>query len=285
MAIMRIRADGGMGNRFNAMFTGLIAAVKHGWTPVVIWPVNDSCGAGLDDLFSYVPFEHSQTWSPVSWPLITHWPWENRNNHNINDLPKLVGQNIELTDHTLRWDENLAAEILRKFVVKQEISDYVNNFCSENQIDRNVTGYQIRGSDNYFHKHHMEALEAVKDKTKRFFVCSDQKDIEDTFRGFENVVLHNKENYTEKLDPEKHWVLNLPKSKEVFINGGAVTIDVEEWAKFDEKSGKLPSPWYNTIRNKDQSVDAFRDMLILARTNLVRNHSTFNQWARIFSNL
>jgi len=281
MAIMRIRAEGGMGNRFNAMFTGVIAAVKHGWTPLVIWPVNDNCGAGLDDLFSYVPFEYSKTWEPVDWPLITHWPWKNRKNYTINDLSKFVGQDVELTDHSLRWDENIATEILQKFIVKQEISEYLKNFCDKNQIDKSVTGYQIRGSDNYFHQHHLEALEAVKDKTRRFFVCSDQKDIEETFMGFENVVLHNKNHYTEKLDPEKPWVLDLPKSKEIFVNGGAVTIEVEKHGKL--KEGCIP--WYNTIRNKDQSIDAFCDMLILAKTSLVRNHSTFNQWARVFSKL
>jgi hypothetical protein len=277
---MRIRCDGGLGNRLNALFTGLIGAEAHGWTPLVIWPANKNCGAGIGDMFASVPFEYHETCEYVNWPLVTHWPWENRSNHNIKDLERLAGQDIELTDHSLRFSERLASDKLRQFVVQPDIVAHVDEFCTRNGINRSVRGYQVRGSDNYHFKQHTDALNAILDKTQRFFVCSDDKSIEDSFVEFENVILHPKTHYTEKLQPG-NWISRIPKSTRVEMNGADVTIECEDSAKFS--NNKLTLDIYNVYRGKEHVIEAVQDMLILAKTTLVRNPSTFNQWAYMFS--
>ena len=51
MRQLLIYCDGGFGNRFNALVSGLVLARTLGLAPQVVWPVNNWCGAALGDLF------------------------------------------------------------------------------------------------------------------------------------------------------------------------------------------------------------------------------------------
>ena len=46
-----IYCDGGFGNRFNALVSGLVISATLGLRPQVVWPVNNWCGAPFDSLF------------------------------------------------------------------------------------------------------------------------------------------------------------------------------------------------------------------------------------------
>ena len=48
---MYILADGGLGNRFNSLIGGLVAAEQIGCVPVICWPINNWCGCSFEDLF------------------------------------------------------------------------------------------------------------------------------------------------------------------------------------------------------------------------------------------
>ena len=49
---MHIYCDGGFGNRFNGLISGLIFAKEAGLKPIVVWPRNNWCGAGFSDLLT-----------------------------------------------------------------------------------------------------------------------------------------------------------------------------------------------------------------------------------------
>ena len=51
MKRFHIFCDGGLGNRFNALTSGLAAAKLLGLKPNVIWPTNNWCRASFDSLF------------------------------------------------------------------------------------------------------------------------------------------------------------------------------------------------------------------------------------------
>ena len=44
--------DGGLGNRLNALVTGILLARMAGFDLEVVWPVNNWCGARFCDLIS-----------------------------------------------------------------------------------------------------------------------------------------------------------------------------------------------------------------------------------------
>ncbi len=50
MRSIHIYCDGGFGNRFNGLVAGLVVAEMAGLAPVVVWPRNNWCGAGYDEL-------------------------------------------------------------------------------------------------------------------------------------------------------------------------------------------------------------------------------------------
>ena len=46
-----VHCDGGFGNRYNVLISGLFLAKTLNLHPVVIWKENNWCGAGFHDLF------------------------------------------------------------------------------------------------------------------------------------------------------------------------------------------------------------------------------------------
>lgn len=49
--VLEIFCDGGFGNRYNSLVSGLALAEQCGLEVKVYWPINESCGAGYHDIF------------------------------------------------------------------------------------------------------------------------------------------------------------------------------------------------------------------------------------------
>jgi len=72
VARVRIHCDGGLGNRYGALISGLIVAERMRAEPLVYWPANSNCGATLGDLYAETPFEWSADLPPTDWPVMAH---------------------------------------------------------------------------------------------------------------------------------------------------------------------------------------------------------------------
>jgi hypothetical protein len=239
--VIRIYCDGGMANRFGSLVSGLIAAEQYGWNPVVVWPENMGCGAALSDLFVNLPFDCFESVEPVDWPFVTHWPWEGRALFNVTDLPSLVGKNIEFNEDKLIFSKKRAIEILNKLTIHPEILDNACKFIREFNVNQSVFGLHVRGTDWADTDTLLgDARNRVKNKNQRFFVCSDEHNIEKEFNKFNHVCSLSKKHYATNCD-------NM------------------------------------VCRSKESVVEAFADMLILSRTTVIVNGSSFNNWARIYS--
>jgi predicted RNA-binding protein len=98
----------------------------------------------------------------------------------------------------------------------------------------------------------------ISDKKSGYFVCSDDKATEDKFNELKNVLVYPKTSYVEKL------------------------VDGEWTTKIKDSEGRIFP--YNVDRSKQSVIEAFIDLLILSRTNIIiRNKSSFLGWAKIYA--
>jgi hypothetical protein len=259
---MRINCDGGYGNRMSAAISGLIAARIGGWTPVIDWVPNDNCAAELSDLYCDIPAEVISTSRPCDWPLITHMEWAGRKcyPHDHESLSVLQGRDVQFTHHYLHWGgKQEAAEVLQGFAIRPEILARVRGFVEDHRIDRSVTGLHVRATDmQYKEQLWHESRLLIEDTTRLFFLCSDEEQVEKELGCHDNVITLPKTHYVEKREPGP-W-------------------------RIPPKDG-LAHHCYNVRRTRESVIDAFADLLILSRTDILPNSSSFNLWARIYSRI
>ena len=246
MPTIRIHCDGGLGNRFGPVVDGLLFAERSGYTPLIHWPTNMNCAAGLGDLFEYVPAEYSENLPPVDWPLVGHITWKGRTCFDTSEIDKMTGD-FEYTDNGWKLSDEEGKRILSKFKILPSIMKRVNDFCTENGIDKHCTGIHIRATDNLSINQINNAHKLIKSSGK-VFLCCDEKEIEDGFAHYSNVVLRPKDFYVEKIVPGG-WRIKPPPDE--------------------------PYKCYNVNRTKESVIDAFIDLLVLSRTSFNCSSSSF----------
>jgi hypothetical protein len=128
----------------------------------------------------------------------------------------------------------------------------VEQFLRAHQLQTPFFGLQIRKTDFGAAGAKEDELFALVQNCgdKRFFVCSDSKEVESKFQSLPNTVTHPKEAYVEKL-----------------VEGG--------WnAPATDHSGRVYA--CNVNRNAQSVIDAVVDLLILSHSQIVKtSESTF----------
>jgi hypothetical protein len=257
--ILRIPTNGGFGNRMSALASGLVLAERIGYQPLVGWEPNYTCGASLGDLYASLPFDHRETLDGCSWPLLTHLEWKGREcyPHTAKSLQLLIGRDFEFNHNKLACSEAEAQAKVAQFVIQPEILARVRAFVAEHGIDRNVTGLHVRSTDACYKDAVLQrARKEVRDASRRFFVCSDEASLEAEFGALANVCALPKTHYVEKGGPG-------------------------DW-RIPPADGD-PCHCFNVVRSRESVIEAFADLLILSRTRIVPNSSSFNAWARIYA--
>jgi hypothetical protein len=255
VAKVRIHCDGGLGNRYGALISGLIVAQRMNAEPLVYWPRNTNCGAGLDDLYAALPFEYSDNLPPTDWPVMAHMDWHGRTCHRITDasMKALQGQDIEFSSDKLVGTPDQAREWLARFQLQPEIAAHIEDFCRTHQVDKTVTGVHMRRTDNTERNEAQHLLNRITASGDRFFVCSDDLEFEQRLTRYPNVIIHPKQHAVAKIQ-EGGWRIPPPPDN--------------------------PTAVYNVDRSREQVIEAFEDMHILARTTFRCTRSTFCQWAK-----
>jgi hypothetical protein len=268
-----IYCDGGFGNRFNALVSGLVISATLGLRPQVVWPVNNWCGAPFDSLFDndlpvidrelasfmaereryqYFIVEDrlglADEWvSPLQLP---HW----------DAVRQLFGRSLKPVFYYTALipgfiEPAAVLSQVRALRLKPAIVARAEEFLRSHQVGAvhgDFYGVQIRKTDFGAHGADDDNLyELISQRPQhRFFVCSDDKAVEQRFGALPQVLVYPKRAHVEKR-VDGQWT--------------AVTAD---------HSGRLYP--CNVNRGAASVEDALVDLLILSRSQIVKtSNSTF----------
>lgn len=261
--------DGGFGNRLNALLTGTILAEASGLPLQVVWPVNNWCGARFNEIFasefsvlerelaSFVPekglYQYLMTEDHLKQEVFFQSPLAAPSLEvlvaDIQGDSKPVFLYTPLIPSCIPIDRVLAA--VRRLLFCPELIGEAENFVQDRGLV-DFYGLQIRKTDfgqNGADDDHLFNL-VESSPTSRFFVCSDDRAVEERFAALPNVSINPKTAYVEKRNPGD-WM------------------DPTE-----DYSGRV---YHGNINRSAQSVrDAIVDLLILSRSQIVKtSNSTF----------
>jgi hypothetical protein len=270
MRSIHIYCDGGFGNRYNGLVSGLLVAKAAGLEPIIIWPRNNWCGSGFSELFEndYTVIERELA-SYLSEKDRFHF-FSTEDDHLKfgvpNKSPLLTASLAEALMHLKASDKDVffstplipaffprqnTLQMVRELRFCRHIIEAMERFIQEHQLT-DFLGVQIRKTDfgaNGSDDNSLFELVA-KCPQNRFFVCSDDSSVEQRFKSLANVVIHNKRAHVEKL-----------------VDGG--------WnSAIKDHSGRVYT--CNVNRSAESVEDAVVDLLILSRSQIVRtSNSTF----------
>jgi len=272
--MIHIYCDGGLGNRLLMMFSGLYFASQANKPFIIHWPANNWCGCNFNDIFDN---EYNTTNFNLklvddilhNCTLLIHAD-------QIGHKPNKMINNINLSKQTMidlfKSEPNILyfGDSLHKSLTPTDIIEVINQLkISKNILDKvskfNIIdhyGIHVRGTD--FPEAPLATVDQLENEVKnntdkKYFICSDQKDIENIFKKYENIIMLEKTNYVERLDKTKGW-------------NGRITDDLNRSFNF------------NVDRNKVSVIEAFCDMILLSKTKLIKtSNSSFLKCAYILS--
>lgn len=275
MKKITIFCDGGLGNRFGVLIGGLITADKLNAKPIICWPENSWCGCSFTDLFDVeidvisddinTLFEKNmdnvfmihENQTKLTLPTVI--------SHSESNIQTLVNDERDIIYYHNQVPSYYGiSKVINKLTtlkIKQSILDEVNKFCSKNRIDKKSQGVHFRKTDANFGSIDDSIFQIIlSNPTIKYYICSDDKDTEMKFKQLENVYIYPKSKYVEKLK-DGGW--------------NDLTTDFEG-RKFT----------FNVNRPRQSVIEAFVDLLILSRTNIIVNGvSSFLNFAKLYSNI
>ena len=267
-----IFCDGGLANRLNTLISGFYLAEKIGGAWEVSWPQNDWCGARLISLFDIdIPIinnklDYYANYSSKYFFLFheDQLKFKPENTLNVRDLRSFNSFKVNLPIFYYNnlipdfMDDKAILNALNKIRVRKNIENIVKKFCNDNLISEQIIGLHIRKTD-FGNAVDDEALKKMVDgHSRKFFICTDDKNVADKFKRLSNCILFEHESYVEKRMIEVGW--------NSIIN--------------DDVGRVYP---FNVKRSSDSVINALIELIILSKTTLVdTSNSTFLSMAKIF---
>ena len=279
MKKLYILCDHGLGNRLGSLVGGLKTAELLNYQPIVCWPINNWCQAEFHELFrSAIELESNDFAtmlvnqihdlglpfffiSQITEGTISKNYFEN-SLPAVEEIRKLNSDALfscaKLPKSYVRDPEDIS-KYLKFLGIAESIKRTVEKFATENSIDKTVRGVHIRKTDSKNQIDENIVFENMKNSPQqRYFICSDDKSIEDKFITLSNVIIFPKSTYVEKLQ-DGQW-------------RDCVT----------DSAGR--NIIFNMNRPKQAMIEAFVDMLILSKTSIDRmSKSTFRSMAERYS--
>ena len=270
-----IFCDGGLGNRLCTLVGGLLVSELINFNPIICWPENSWCGCSFSDLFlpeyKIIDNNINEIFSKnLDNVFIIH---ENQTKFNPNLIFKHTKNDYELASKLNKtiiyyhnkisdmFDEQNVLNKLSQLTVQKSLLDNIKTFIKNNSINKSTQGVHLRKTDSLYNIDDNYIYNLIKDRpNEKYFLCSDDKNTEDFFNQLDNVIINSKLSYVEK-----------------FKDGGW-----NDWTVDNE--GRTFN--FNVKRSKQSVIEAFQDMIILSRTNIVQNsNSTFLLFANKFSKI
>ena len=275
--MIHIYCDGGLGNRLLTMFSALYFTKRANQPFIIHWPTNNWCGCNFTDLFSNnynvsnfdIQFIDKHVLDKCV--LLIH---ESQIKHRTENKKILNGRLSQDDIVKIMTDESNVfyyGNCLHRSIDSDTVKEVINEFKLSHLILSKISEYDVSDC-NGIHIRKTDygkppcitddQLEIVikTNSDRKYFLCSDEKSVETRFEKYNNVLSFKKTNYAEKLHIDDSW-----KSKIV------------------DSSGRLyPS---NVNRNKESSVEAFCDMVLLSKTanRLKTTGSSFSVCANLIS--
>ncbi len=223
--VLFIFCDGGLSNRINSLINGLVLAELVKYRATIVWPKNNRCGANYDEIFESNILSINlplQSFTPIVSEL-SLWLHE-------NDL-KFPGDIYALRDLTLIQAQLLVSGTENRSVLFSEnsllpwlpvesVATVARALCFKSSLvvkarelinaslggmDLQYFGVHLRGTDFPSQPPIEKMLELVRaNRDRRFFVCSDDRSIEEVFKRESNVFIHEKSEYVAKMQ-EGPW--------------------------------------------------------------------------------
>ncbi len=271
MKILNIYCDGGFGNRFNALIVGLLIAEVGNFKPVIFWPSTNWCRSLFKNIFkndydnidqnlsyfnnNYV--HHSFVMHTNSKNLPCEIKYPNSFNsiqdivdyYNQSNKQKFVYNNCTIPDYCFNDD---LKKIVKTLKFTDKIVDKVNKFIKN--IDDEFVGIHLRNTD--FHDNEKRKFDQIESLVKinsdiNYFICSDDKKLEERFTKNDNAFAYSKIKYVEKLTDDGEW-------RDTVVDDGG-----------NEYS-------FNIERSDESVIDAMVDLLILSKSTIMHtSDSTF----------
>jgi hypothetical protein len=254
-----IYCDGGLGNRLNALLSGMAIVHYFGIDYVIHWPTNQWCAAAYSDILSQEA--HVSTASLISlkgtlgdYAMLLHdsiasdalgVPFASAYDYtSLDDLhEKLLksGQHLFFYPALVpQWiPEALIHAEMRNLSFTPHITSEVENFI-RSTLKKPFHGLHLRRTDLNIGLTDLEVFKIAQGNPDcSFFVCSDDPQAERLASGHPNVFSRTKTSYVQKKQGDDSW-LALSKDEDGRTYHG------------------------NIQRNKESVIDGAIDMLILA---------------------
>ena len=276
-----ILCDHGLGNRLGSLVGGLKTAELLNYQPIICWPINNWCQAEFHELFrSSIELESNEFStmlvnqihdSGMPFFFISQFTQDTISKNYfetslpaVEEIRKLNSDALfscaKLPKSYVRNPEDISKH-LKSLGIAESIRSAVEKFVIENKIDKTVRGVHIRKTDSKNQIDENIVFENMKNSPQqRYFICSDDKSIEDKFVTLSNVIIFPKSTYVEKLQ-DGHWRDNVT-----------------------DAAGR--NIVFNMNRPKQAMIEAFVDMLILSKTKIDRmSKSTFRGMAERYQGI
>lgn len=266
-----IYCDGGFGNRFNSLIVGLILSKLGNFNPVIMWPKTSACGSSFKKIFEN-DYDVIEKTLDYFYPIVNSCAFAMHGNFLNFNTEIFNCNNIKSIDNILQYYKftnkeffvynndripdcitlDLIKEVYISLGIKinTKLLDVANNFIEKNNLN-NFYGIHLRDTD--FHQiddmsRYDKYYDMVSnDKSKKYFVCSDNKLLEQKFNELPNVFIRNKTQYVEKLNDNSQWANN--------VN-----------------------------RPEDSVLEAIVDLLILSKSDIIKtSESSFLKTAKLFN--
>lgn len=266
-----IHCDGGFGNRFNSLIVGMAIALEGNFNPVVSWPSTNVCRALFDDIFDidinfiskrledysqvineyeFLMHENQLLWNvPIKSPYDFRSIQDIINFCNNSDRKNIFYFNNLIPNYK---DSNLIYSIIKKIKFRKEYYNILQQFLPPYEF----IGVHLRSTDfPEFDKKNFDLIfNEIENSDRKYFVCSDDFELENKFNQLKNVFVYPKTNYVKKIEPNKNWC----------IKKGSIK---------DERGKSLS---YNVERDNDSVKQAILDLLILSKSDIMEtSNSTF----------
>lgn len=274
---LSVFCDGGIGNRINALLTGLAIAQYFDLSYQIHWPVNNWCAAEFNDIFS-----NSENISTTSLKelrdqltdsvMLLHdeiaseclnvsfaSAYEYKTMDDFQEKVITAGKHIFFYPAIMPdWvSTNLIHDALKSLRFAPDIADEVLYFI-QNTLQKPFHGLHLRRTDLTVGLTDLEVFQLVTEfPSEVFYVCSDDPVAEALASAHVNVYCRPKKFKVEKKSVDGDWT--------------KLSLDDDGRAYHG-----------NIQRGKESVIEATIDMLILAHSQIVGySGSTFQRMARL----